>query len=144
MATANYKLTGSIATTEMRSPTSAVAVEELTVSTRPTGVNFTRNVAETAWEAGTWKADVTKIAASIEHIFASRPHVISAGPVQLVDDQGLITNAVRFLVSYTATDGAGPFQDTVTIPVQVLHDETAFDKYFDPVVKLLSDAAEGA
>jgi hypothetical protein len=144
MASANYKLIGSIATTEMRSPTSAIAVEELTVSTRPTGVIFVRNVPEATWVADTWRTSVATIAGNIEHIFAARPHVIAASPVQLVDDQGIITNAVRFLVSYTADDGAGPFQDSVTIPVQALHDDKTFDKYFDPVVKRLAAAAAEA
>jgi hypothetical protein len=144
VASANYKLLGAVPSTEMRSPTQAIAVQELTVSTRPTGVTFVRNVPVTSWSGGQWKADVTAIAASIEHIFSARPHVTAASPVQLVDDQGLITNAEQFLLSYTSDDGSGPFQGHVTIPVQVLRDETTFDTYFDPEVKLLSDAAAGA
>ena len=141
MAAANYKLLGAVPTTEMRSPTNAIAVQELTVSTRPTGVTFVRNVAQDSWANGNWKTDVSTIADHIEHIFTARPHVLSAAPVQLVDDNGIITNAERFLLSYTSTDGSGPFQGYVTVPVQVLHDDDTFDSYFDPVVTILSDAA---
>lgn len=127
----------------MRTPTSSEDVEELTVSTRPSGVNFVRNVPYAAFASGAWRENVATIATHIEHILASRPHVVDASPVQTVDAQGLIRNSVQFLVSYTGDDGSGPFQDTVTIPVQALHDETTFDSYFEPVVKVLAATAKG-
>lgn len=141
MPTVNYRVIGAVRTTQMRTPTSAQDVEELTVSTRPSGVNFVRNVPYQSFTAGTYHADLARIATHIEHILASRPHVIGASPVQTVDAQGLIRNAVQFLVSYTAKDGTGPFQDTVNVPVQALHDDESFDAYFDPVVKVLAAAA---
>lgn len=144
MATANYRLLGSERGVQQRTPTSAEDVEILEVATRPSGIRFVRNVPYPSFTGGKWRADVATIAGHIEHILASRPHVVSGAPVQLVDQQGLITNAVSFLVSYVADDGAGPFQDTVTIPVQDLHDSDTFDKWFDPVVKVLAAAAAAA
>ena len=143
-AAGNYKLLGSTRGVQQRTPTSAEDVEELEVATKPSGIKFVRNVPYASWTGGQWRADVSTIASHIEHILASRPHVVSGVPVQNVDGQGLITNAVEFLLSYTAADGSGPFQDTVNIPVQALHDLDTFDKYFDPVVKVLAAAAEAA
>lgn len=141
MSTTNYRIIGAIRTTQMRTLSSAQDVEELTVSTKPSGVNFVRNVPYQAFTAGDYHGELATIAGHIEHILAARRHVIGASPVEDVLPNGLIRNAVQFLVSYTAKDGTGPFQDTVTIPVQALHDESSFDAYFDPVVKRLADAA---
>ena len=143
MADRNYKVLGSIHTTAQRSPTSAEEVEELTVSTRPSGIVFVRNVPYATYEAGKWDTGVALIAEHIEHILSARPHVIGGSPTQSVDQNGIITNNVQFLVSYTNDNGDGPFQDTVTIPVQALHDDETFDKYFDPVVKRLAGLAAG-
>lgn len=144
MAAANYKLLGSSRGVQQRTPTTAEDVEILEVATKPSGVKFVRNVPYASFKDGKWRADVTAIAGHIEHILASRPHVVSGAPVELIDQQGLLTNAVDFLVSYTADDGAGPFQDDVVIPVQALHDDDSFDSYFDPVVKVLAAAAAAA
>lgn len=144
MATASYKLLGSERGVQQRTPTSAEDVEILEAATQPSGVRFVRNVPYAAFTSGKWRSDVATIASHIESILAARPHVVSGVPVQLVDQQGLITNAVEFLVSYTADDGAGPFQDTVTISVQNLHDHDTFDHWFEPVVKVLAAAAKAA
>lgn len=119
-------------------------VEELHAITKPSGVTFVRDVPYAAYAAGGAHKALEPIALHIEHIMKSRPHVVSGASVQLVDAQGLLTNAVQFLVSYSGVDAgrAGPFQDTVTITVQVLHDRETFDTYFNPVVERLAALAK--
>lgn len=141
MAT-NYSLLGSSRTVLVRSPTKVEDVEELQVVTKPSGVQFVRDIPYASWKDGSWPKGINTIASNIEHIFAARSHVIAGVPVQDVSPQGLITNAVQFLVRYTSDNGSN-FDDTVEIPVQVLHDQDTFDSYFDDVVKRLAAAAKG-
>lgn len=142
MAT-DYTVVASNRTVLVRSATLTEDVEELHVVTKPSGVTFVRDVLYTVWKSGAWKAGIELIAQHIEHIFAVRPHVIAASGVQQVDAQGLISNAVEFIVSVDGTSDAnpGPFQSTVTIPVQVLHDDDAFDSYFDATIASLTATA---
>lgn len=140
----NYEILATNRTVDVRSPTLVEDVEEVHVSTKPSGVTFVRLVPYKTFAAKGAGPSVEPIAAHIEHIMASRPHVVSGAAVQGVDQSGLLTNSVEFLVEYDDETGSrpGPFSDTVTIPVQTLYEETSFDHYFDPVVQRL--AAEAA
>lgn len=141
---ADYAILATNRTVEVRSPTLVEDVMEVHAQTKPSGVTFTRAIPYSTWKAGNAGASLAIIAQHIEHIFASRPHVVSGAAVQQLGQNGLLSNGVEFVVSYDSTDGSGrgPFSDTVTIPVQALHDDDTFDRYFDPVVKRL--AAEAA
>lgn len=128
----------------VRSPTLVVDVVEVHAVTRPHGVTFVRAVPVATWQRGGVGAALEPIAEHIEHIMESRP-VVSAGAVQSVNRNGLVQNAVEFVVH--ARDSAGPnaanMLGTVTIPVQALHDQPDFENYFKPVLDSL-DAAAGA
>lgn len=138
-----YDVVATNRTVDVRSPTLVEDVEEVHALTKPSGVSFVRLVPYKTWQSKGAGPALAVIAEHIEHIFAARPHVVSGAAVQLVDQSGLLKNAVEFVVEIEgATDAQpGPFRDTVTIPVQALHDLDAFDSYFDPVVKQLTAQA---
>jgi hypothetical protein len=130
-------------TVEVRSPTLVEDVMEVHAITKPSGVTFVRAVPYKTWQAKGAGPALGVIAQHIEHIMAVRPHVVSGAAIQTVDQSGLLANAVEFVVEYQSADDSqpGPFHDTVVIPVQALHDDDTFDRFFDPVVKRLADQA---
>lgn len=130
-------------TVEVRSPTLVEDVMEIHVLTKPSGVTFVRAVPYKTWAKSGAAGTIAIIAEHIEHTFSVRPAVVSAAAVQQVDQSGLLVNAVEFVVEVDppTDDQPGPFQATVTIPVQALHDSDAFDKWFDPVIAQLHQTA---
>lgn len=140
---ADYTIQATNRTVDVRSPTLVEDVMEVHAITKPSGVTFVRLVPYTTWKTKGAGPAIGVIAQHIEHIMAVRPHVVSGAAIQTVGQSGLLANSVEFVVQVDGpTDSApGPFRDTVTIPVQVLHDHDAFDSYFDPVIRRLEDQA---
>lgn len=139
----NYTVTAARRTVQVRSATLAEDVMEIHATTKPSGATFVRNVPYDTWKKKGAAGTIAVIATHIEHIFSVRPNVRSAAAIQEVGDNGLITNAVEFVVRLDppSDDQPGPFQDTVSIPVQVLHDQDSYDAYFAPVLNDLHDTA---
>jgi hypothetical protein len=140
----NFTVIAQNRTVLVRSPTLVVDVVEVHAVTRPHGVTFTRAIPVATWQRGGVGAALAPIAEHIEHIMDVRP-VVSAGGVQNVGRNGLVSNAVEFIVH--ARDAVGPsafqHQGRVLIPVQALFDQPDFEPYFKPVLDAL-DAAAGA
>lgn len=130
-------------TVEVRSPTLVEDVMEIHATTKPSGVTFVRAVPYKTWAGKGAAGTIAIIAEHIEHIFSVRPSVVSGAAIQQVDQSGLLVNAVEFTVEIDPPSDSqpGPFQSTVTIPVQVLHDQDAYDRYFDPVIAKLHESA---
>lgn len=140
---ADYTIQATNRTVDVRSPTLVEDVMEVHAITKPHGVTFVRLVPYKTWQEKGAGPAIGVIAAHIEHIMDARPHVVSGAAVQHVSQAGLIVNSVEFVVQVDGpTDlSPGPFRDTVTIPVQVLHDHDSFDSYFTPVIHRLEDQA---
>lgn len=138
-----FQVVGQQRTVLVRSPSSVEDVMEIHAVTKPSGVGFVRDVLYTTWKAKGVGPLLQPIAEHIEHIMDVRP-VVSAAPVQTVDANGLITNAVEFVVHArdTAGDRAQAMTSTVVIPVQALHDQADFASYFVPVLDALDAAAK--
>lgn len=139
----NFTIVGQQRTVIVRSPTHVEDAQELHVVTHPHGVNFVRVLPLSAWHAGGAAKAVGPIAAHIEHIFASHP-VVSAGAVQNVTANGLVVNAVEFVVHAGHTKAGDPEAHTATveISVQELHDKQDFSHHFAPVMAALKAAAD--
>lgn len=140
---AHYIVLAANRTVDVRSPTLVEDVVEVHVRTKPSGATFTRAVPYKSWLHKGAAGTIAIIAEHIEHVFSVRPSVIDANAVQQVDGSGLLSNAVEFIVEIDppSDDQPGPFQGTVTIPVQVLHDQDTYDAYFEPVIAALHATA---
>lgn len=139
----NFQVLATNRTVEVRSPTLVEDVVEIHAVTKPSGVTFTRAVPYKVWAAAGAAGTIDVIAEHIEHIMAVRPNVISGAAIQQVNQSGLLVNAVEFVVQIDPPSDSqpGPFQATVDIPVQVLHDQDSFDAYFAPVLDALAATA---
>lgn len=142
---ADYTVLATNRTVDVRSPTLVEDVMEVHAITSPSGVTFVRLIPYKTFAAKGAGPSIAPIAEHIEAIMAARSHVVSGAAVQGVDQSGLLTNSVEFVVEYDSADDnvPGPFSDTVTIPVQALYDQTTFDNYFDAVVQRLAAEAAG-
>src|SRR5207253_5157821 len=116
---ANYSVIAQQRTVLVRSPTRVEDVQEIHAVTHPHGVTFVRYVPIAAWRAKGIGPLIEPIAARIEGLFKRWP-VVSAAAVQSVDQNGLITNGVEFIVHAGTDDLGDPEAHTapVMVPVQ--------------------------
>lgn len=127
----------------VRSPTRVEDVQEIHAVTHPHSVTFVRYVPITAWKAKGAAALIAPIAERIEGLFHRWP-ILSAGAVQDVDGNGLITNGVEFVVHAGKAKSGDPeaHTATVTVPVQELVGEHDLGHLFAPVIEALQHVAE--
>ena len=136
---ASYAVLNSRRTTWVRSATAVEDVQEFSVITNPSGVTFTRVVPYASFKNHSVASLLAPIANHIETLMANEPIVSGVG-VQLVNDAGLITNAVEFTVQYVPADPSqgGPYTTTVQVTVQSLHDEVPGDQLFQSAIQALA------
>jgi hypothetical protein len=102
-------------------PSQVVDVERVAATTIPHNVYFERNVPLVAWnpsDVGLW---LEPIASAIE-AFLETGQAVSASFVQDVDDSGLLTDSIEFIVQVPPPSAAqsGPMQTTVVVPLNLL------------------------
>lgn len=125
----NFQVVSQRRTVQILSATEVIDVEEVGFVTKPSGVYAQREVPIAAWAsegAGAW---IEPLAAAIEGLISGG---LASGAtfVQSVDDTGLLTNAIAFVVTYTPPSGIpGPMQTTVEIPVNALTLDTSFGTF---------------
>lgn len=119
-------------------PSQVVDVERVAATTIPHNVWFERNVPLVAWnpaDVGLW---LEPIASAIE-AYLETGQAVSAAFVQDVDDSGLLTDSIEFVVQVPPPTQAqtGPMQAVVTVPVNLL----AEPQFSGTLVQPLFDAA---
>ena len=136
---ANFAVLNSRRTTWVRSATAVEDVQEFSCITIPSGVTFTRVVPIASFLSHSTVQLLGPIATHIETLMGSEPIVSGIG-VQLVNDAGLISNAVDFTVQYVPADPAqgGPFTTTVQVTVQQLYDAVPGAQLFQAALAALA------
>ena len=134
MAAAGVRVLAQNRTVLVRSPTVVEDAMEIAAQSTPSGIGFVRVILYTTWLQSGPKEPLQPIADHIEQIVANHP-VVSGAPVQRVDASGLVSNWVEFQVTTKAQHGSPTptMVAPVRIPVQALHDDTDFARYFAPV-----------
>jgi hypothetical protein len=123
---------------QVLSPTQVVDVERVAATTVPHNVWFERNVPLVAWnpsDVGLW---LEPIASAIE-AYIQTGQAVSASFVQDVDDAGLLTDSIEFVVQVPPPSAAqtGPMQTTVVVPINLL----AEPQFSGALVQPLFDSA---
>lgn len=115
----------------VRSSTQVVDVAEIGAETTRHGVFFLRYVPYQAFLDGNALVAVAPIGYQIDSAL-DIPGIGPAMFVQDVDDAGLLTNAIEFVVSVPAPtpEQGGPFTTTVTITIQEFYDSTDWPTKF--------------
>jgi len=125
----NYTVVSQRRTVQVLSPQEVIDVEEVGFITKPSGVYAQREVPLAAWSAEGAAAWIGPLATAIEGLI-SGGLATSASFVQDVDDSGLLTDYVEFVVTYTPTDGLGlPMSTFVRVPVNALTLDTQFGTF---------------
>ncbi len=134
----HYSPLGSHRDIQVLSPTLVVDVERVSGSTIPHNVTFERVVPLTIFGTASADAYIDELAVAIEQRLDSGL-ADAASFTQDVDANGLVTDAIEFVVSVMGGDAQPfPFSTTVTVPVTLLTADPAF--VGDLVSPLFEDA----
>lgn len=124
-----YVLLSSRSSVQVLSPTLVVDTVSCTIQTGPSGVVATREVPLSEFTADQGEGILNSLAVAIEQVM-SDGMVSGASGTQLIDDSGLILDAVSFVVTYQPPPPIpGPISVDVTIPVDVLTADTSFGSF---------------
>lgn len=125
MAT-NYDTTDSYRDVQVLSASQIIDVQVVSFKTKPSGVTASRAVPYEEWLNQTGFDVIGQTASAIEDLMSGGLAVAGSGAEE-VDTTGLLKFVVEFVVEATPPTGIpGPFQTTVTIPVDLLTVDTSF------------------
>lgn len=126
---ANYQTTDSYRDVQVISGTSVLDVQVVSFVTIPSGVTASRAVPYVEWKAQQGFDVIAQTATAIEDLISGGLAVSGSG-VEEVDPAGLLQFAIEFVVQVDTPPGRpGPFQTTVTIPVESLTFDTQFGSF---------------
>lgn len=115
-----YTVQSQLKSVQVLSPSQVIDVEVLGATTIPSGVYFEVSVPLASWSAGAFDAFLSPVATAIEQRL-SGGSADAASWRQDVDDTGLLTDYIDFVVSITPPAGTtGPMSTVVSVPMNLL------------------------
>ena len=126
---ANYQTIDSYRDVQVLSASSVIDVQIVSAVTKPSGVTFSRAVPYQEWINQTGFDVIGQTATAIEDLISGGLASGGSGAEE-VDASGLLQFVVEFVVQAQTPAGMpGPFQTTVTIPVEALTLDTQFGSF---------------
>ena len=118
-----YLVINSFRTVQVISNTTVLDAEYVVAQTIPHGFGFAYAVPLTSWLSGAGEGLLATIADQLEAL-AANGEAVGSVPVQDVDNNGLLTDAVDVTVAYDRTaQGLPPLYGSVTIPIQAFFNQ---------------------
>ena len=118
-----YFVISSFRTVVVLSNTTVLDAEYVVAQTQPHGFGFAYAVPLTSWLSGAGEGLLAVIADQLEAL-AANGEAVGSVPVQDVDNNGLLTDAVDVTVAYDRTaQGLPPLYGSVTIPIQAFFNQ---------------------
>ena len=113
-----YLVINSFRTVQVLSNTTVLDAEYVVAQTQPHGFGFAYAVPLTSWLSGAGEGLLAVIADELE-LLASNGQAVGSVPVQDVDNNGLLTDAVDVTVAFNRdAQGLPPLYGSVVIPIQ--------------------------
>lgn len=127
----SYLLLDSVEAVQVYSPTLVADVLVCTIQSFPSGSVLLRTIPQTSFNDDQGQGLLSSLSSAVENVI-SEGSAIAANGLQVVDDNGLLADVVRFTVGYTPPNGTpGEITATVDVPVNVLTADTQFGSFIE-------------